>query len=166
MDTVIDNHEDNAQIDIQNERERFLSEIEIETFNMMRAAGKHSMYNREELENSEECACFSCLRIYSPSEILWWEDGQQTALCPICMVDGVIGSAAGLPMDEHFRRLLRYYYYSEEYEWPGAQYMPTCIFIDQDDPSLPTYENEELCDIFTEAFEKKKAGGKYKWKYK
>lgn len=56
--------------------------------------------NRAELETSEVCGCIYCERIYSPTEIVQWIDdkGGETAECPHCGVDAVVGSASGIPI--------------------------------------------------------------------
>ena len=53
---------------------------------------------------SDGCGCFYCRAIFKPSEIGgWvdeWEGGGQTALCPRCGIDSVIGSESGYPITE------------------------------------------------------------------
>jgi len=58
---------------------------------------RHTRLNRMELEASEVCGCIACERIYFPSEIVRWVD-EETALCPHCGVDAVVGSASGIPI--------------------------------------------------------------------
>jgi len=58
---------------------------------------RHTRANRLELEASEACGCIACERIYFPSEIVRWVD-EETALCPHCGVDAVVGSASGIPI--------------------------------------------------------------------
>jgi hypothetical protein len=58
---------------------------------------RHTRLNRMELEASEVCGCIACERIYFPSEIVRWVD-EETALCPHCVVDAVVGSASGIPI--------------------------------------------------------------------
>ena len=65
-------------------------------------AHKHSSKHREELNQSEECGCFNCISIYPPTEIKHWIDNGQTALCPHCDIDSVIGSKSGYPITEDF----------------------------------------------------------------
>lgn len=69
-------------------------------------AHKHSIFHRQEIESSEWCACFRCLKTFEPSKIVEWVDpskeGCQTALCPFCGIDSVIGSSSGLPMTKEF----------------------------------------------------------------
>jgi NAD-dependent SIR2 family protein deacetylase len=65
-------------------------------------AHKHSIKHRGELEKSSLCGCFHCLAIFPPSDIVEWIDEGQTALCPKCPVDSVIGSASGYPVTTEF----------------------------------------------------------------
>ena len=58
---------------------------------------RHTRANRMELEASEVCGCLACERIYFPSEIVRWVDGE-TAVCPHCGIDAVVGSASGIPI--------------------------------------------------------------------
>jgi hypothetical protein len=58
---------------------------------------RHTRANRIELEASEVCGCIACERIYFPSEIVRWVD-EETAVCPHCGVDAVVGSASGIPI--------------------------------------------------------------------
>ena len=69
-------------------------------------AHKHSSYHREEIQNSEICGCFYCLAIFRPQFIEEWIDEKdgigQTALCPKCGIDSVIGSRSGFPINQAF----------------------------------------------------------------
>lgn len=47
--------------------------------------------NRDELLMSEFAACYDCLSEFSPADIRAWCDNGQTALCPYCGLDFVIG---------------------------------------------------------------------------
>jgi hypothetical protein len=71
------------------------------------AAHRHSSGHRIEILASSRCGCFHCKAIFSPDEIREWMDETeqsigQTALCPSCGVDAVLGSASGLPLSEDF----------------------------------------------------------------
>jgi hypothetical protein len=66
------------------------------------AAHEHCSLNRAELERSERCGCFYCFAIFPPSQIVEWIDDRQTAICPECPVDAVIGSASGYPITREF----------------------------------------------------------------
>lgn len=68
----------------------------------MSAAHQHSMRNRTELLASDNCGCFYCLKTYAPSEIKEWIDDKETATCPRCGIDSVLGSKSGLPLNDDF----------------------------------------------------------------
>ena len=76
----------------------------------LRAHG-HSLNNREELAKSGVCGCFCCLATYPPSEIVEWIDEGQTAICPKCPVDSVIGSASGYPITVEFLQRMHDYWF-------------------------------------------------------
>jgi len=75
------------------------------------AAHKHSIGHRTELEASAICGCFYCLCTFAPTEIKEWIDDGQTALCPHCPVDSVIGSASGYPITPEFLRRMHDYWF-------------------------------------------------------
>ena len=54
---------------------------------------KHSSLHKEEILTSEQCGCFCCLSFFHPTEIIEWVDEDQTAMCPKCQIDSVIGSS-------------------------------------------------------------------------
>lgn len=61
---------------------------------------RHTHGNRAELEASESCGCLACERIYFPSEIERWmmDSAGESAVCPYCGIDAVVGSASGIPI--------------------------------------------------------------------
>lgn len=67
-------------------------------------AHKHSSKNRSSLEQDSICGCFYCLKIFSPSEITEWfqEEGDDTAVCPYCGIDSIIGEGSGFLMEPDF----------------------------------------------------------------
>lgn len=65
-------------------------------------AHKHTMDNRHEIERSMECACFDCGEIYNASEVTEWTDNGNTALCPHCGIDCVLGDASGIALTSEF----------------------------------------------------------------
>ena len=58
-------------------------------------AYNHAVRHRIEVQRSETCGCFHCLDVFPPSIIKIWIDTGQTATCPRCGMDAVIGSASG-----------------------------------------------------------------------
>ncbi|MEZ5338244.1 MAG: hypothetical protein R3F46_08240 [bacterium] len=80
-------------------------------FGFLTDAHKHSSCHHCQLEESDLCGCFYCLRVYQPREIRKWCDRgedrrdytQATALCPHCGIDSVLFSSSGLPVgDDEF----------------------------------------------------------------
>ena len=75
-------------------------------------AHKGSIRHRRLILSSELCGCFHCLAIFPPSEITDWiderqdeteiDDVGQTAICPRCGIDSVIGSNSGYPTTKDF----------------------------------------------------------------
>jgi hypothetical protein len=68
-------------------------------------AHRHSSANESEVNASDRCGCFYCLRIFQPSGIEEWKTRsgkERTAICPYCRIDSVIGSKSGYPIDEGF----------------------------------------------------------------
>ena len=67
------------------------------------AAHGASSRHRTQIIRSEMCGCFYCLEQFAPDEITEWCDPDstgegQTAICPRCGIDSVIGSASGFPI--------------------------------------------------------------------
>jgi hypothetical protein len=71
--------------------------------------------NREEIERSSICGCYTCNAIFSPTDIRLWSDSTDprdddpgalrgdheryrgyTAVCPFCEDTSILGSASGL----------------------------------------------------------------------
>jgi hypothetical protein len=67
-------------------------------------AHKYSINNKESIMKSEKCGCFHCLAIYPPSKIDEWIPDKygETAICPKCGIDSVIGSESGYPIKRRF----------------------------------------------------------------
>ena len=65
-------------------------------------AHKRSIRHRMEIEASALCGCFYCLNIFVPARVAEWCDDGQTALCPHCGIDSVIGDASGYPVEQDF----------------------------------------------------------------
>ena len=87
-------------------------------------AHKHTSNHRAEIERSEECACYYCLKRYPPAEIRDWIDEHQvtrdendkrvvgevlgqTARCPRCGIDSVLGDASGFALTDEFMRAMQ-----------------------------------------------------------
>lgn len=78
------------------------------------AAYRHASNHRAEIESSRLCGCFNCQLTFKPDEIIAWtgwdaaslddlENAQgNTALCPHCGSESVIGDASGHAIDPAF----------------------------------------------------------------
>jgi hypothetical protein len=73
-------------------------------------AKEHASKHRVELEASERCGCFFCFRQFPTATIKQWVDANQTALCPHCGIDAVIGSAHTVMNDRFLRKMHGHYF--------------------------------------------------------
>lgn len=75
----------------------------------------YAFRNRRLLNVSDTCACFYCLNTFKPSTILEWIDSKNpdTAMCPICGIDAIIGDKSGMPIDDiEFLKQMQSIYFS------------------------------------------------------
>ncbi|SEN24003.1 hypothetical protein SAMN05192533_110136 [Mesobacillus persicus] len=70
-------------------------------------AHRFSSQNRNELTKDHVCGCFHCLKIFHPREIDEWVDNGETAICPYCGIDSIIGESSGVPINVGFLRELQ-----------------------------------------------------------
>ncbi len=68
-----------------------LTEKELQQLN------EFSVSNMAQLEAEQQCGCFYCLQIFSSCEIESFieDDEGDTAVCPFCEMDSVIGESSG-----------------------------------------------------------------------
>lgn len=79
-------------------------------------AHKASIHHRAAIMRSASCGCFYCLDIYTPSDIKEWTDTSEpeprnTALCPKCGIDAVLGSDSGYPITKEFLSSMKSYWF-------------------------------------------------------
>ena len=80
--------------------------------NSVRAAHAFCSNNRNSLQKDSLCGCFYCLSIFRPSEITEWIDEKDdTALCPLCGIDSVIGESSGFPITKEFLTEMNKYWF-------------------------------------------------------
>lgn len=69
-------------------------------------AHKHSFSNKDEILESAVCGCFHCKKIFRPNEITAWieeiSENMETAKCPFCGIDSVVGDKSGYPLTIDF----------------------------------------------------------------
>ena len=53
------------------------------------------MHNRRALSGAQICGCYYCLGEFDADQIAEWVDDNDTALCPRCGIDTVIGFETG-----------------------------------------------------------------------
>ena len=76
------------------------------------------MRNGDELLLSERCGCFYCGAIFSPKEVKEWVDEEegvgQTALCPRCGIDAIIGSSSAYPITADFLGIMKRHWFQKD----------------------------------------------------
>ena len=77
----------------------------------VRKAHEHASYHRDEVLGSFKCGCFYCCKIFGPTEIKEWIDRGQTALCPKCGIDSVLGDRSGYEITENFLKKMYHYWF-------------------------------------------------------
>lgn len=77
------------------------------TINDLEKAHEHSSDNRDEISESKLCGCFYCLKVFKSSEIKMFIN--DTAFCPNCNVDSIIGDASGFPITKEFLEKFKKY---------------------------------------------------------
>ena len=82
--------------------------------NELLAAYRYVSNNWAPIQASKVCGCCSCLQIFPPDEIVAWAGldmnnmddpravNDQTALCPHCGSEAVIGDKSGFPINAPF----------------------------------------------------------------
>jgi hypothetical protein len=76
------------------------------------AARKHASQHRAEIQASARCGCYFCFRTFPQTDIKAWVDSSQTALCPTCGIDAVIGDASKHRLDGKFLRQMHTHFFS------------------------------------------------------
>lgn len=59
-----------------------------------------AMKNKNSLSFCTKVGCFHCMKIYEKQEIKEYTDNNETAICPYCQVDSVIGDSLGFPLNQ------------------------------------------------------------------
>lgn len=76
------------------------------------AAREHSSRHRVEIGASARCACYFCFKTFPNTDIRAWIDANQTALCPSCGIDAVIGDASKHRLDGKFLRQMHTHFFA------------------------------------------------------
>jgi hypothetical protein len=83
----------------------------------LRAAHDRSSHHRAEVLASGTCGCFYCGATFAPDEIVEWidyaeEPPGQTAICPRCGIDSVIGDRSGVDLSPDFLGRMHDYWFA------------------------------------------------------
>lgn len=75
----------------------------------LRQAHAHSFENRKAIEASGQAGCFYCESVFPAAEVTAWlhDKGGDTAQCPRCTIDAVIGDASGFALTPAFLREMK-----------------------------------------------------------
>jgi hypothetical protein len=82
----------------------------------IRNAHKFCNDNKLKLQNDNICGCFYCLNIFNPNEIEIWIF-EETAICPYCGIDSVIGESSGFPITIAFLKQMNKYWFKRAISW-------------------------------------------------
>lgn len=74
-------------------------------------AHKYCKGNKKQLSNDRICGCFYCLEIFPPKEIKTWLHYEETAICPYCCIDSVIGESTGYPITKEFLKKMNEHWF-------------------------------------------------------
>lgn len=80
----------------------------------LKAAHMHTSHNRREVEASQFCYCISCRTFFKPEEIESYADKGDTAICPYCDCDAVMGEACGIKLTDELLGQLHNKYFSTD----------------------------------------------------
>jgi hypothetical protein len=82
--------------------------------NELLAAYRYVTNNHAQIEASKLCGCCNCVLIFKPDEIVGWTGltvqnmddpkaiAEQTAMCPNCGSEAVLGDGCGFPINANF----------------------------------------------------------------
>ena len=71
-----------------------------------------SSNHKEPIQKDQKCGCFYCLKIFDPKEIVEWiKDPAETAMCPYCGIDSVIGESSGYPITVEFLKKMHQHWF-------------------------------------------------------
>ena len=79
-------------------------------------AHRHCTANKVEIQKSKQCGCFFCVLMFPSADVVEYINepaGGETAFCPICGIDSVIGDASGIALTEHFLKQMNKEFFGE-----------------------------------------------------
>ena len=82
--------------------------------NELLAAYRYLTNNWSQIQASKSCGCCNCMEVFPPADIIGWTGldmdnfenpeavASQTAMCPRCGAEAVLGDKSGLPINAQF----------------------------------------------------------------
>ena len=69
--------------------------------------------HKKQLQKDKRCGCFYCMEVFDPKEIRTWlkETSGETAICPYCGIDSIIGESSGYPVTIEFLKAMNEYWF-------------------------------------------------------
>lgn len=67
--------------------------------------------SKKVIKNSKKCGCYYCLSVFKKEEITEYIDKGETALCPKCNIDSVIGNNKTIVKFNEFLQKLHVHYF-------------------------------------------------------
>lgn len=77
----------------------------------LRQIYRHTANHREEVLQSSRCCCVYCGRDFNSADIDEWVDDGQTAVCPHCGIDAVLGDSSGYDLTPKLLKALHLAYF-------------------------------------------------------
>lgn len=90
---------------------RALTEKKIEMPTEIVKAHEHCTNNKAEIRASKTCGCFYCLQIFPAHEVYEWVNDEDTAICPKCGIDSVIGDESGIEYTPQFLQIMHKFWF-------------------------------------------------------
>lgn len=72
--------------------------------------------NRDSVLTGKVCGCFHCRTIFPPVEIdEWWDDGDDTAVCPRCGIDAILPESVPLGLSDALLDAMHRSYFQQSF---------------------------------------------------
>ena len=86
------------------------------------ALHKQSFSNKASLKKGNKCGCFHCQKIFNTDEISDWVNNDETAMCPYCGIDSVLGEDCGYPLTRELLYIMHTLFFDTMWSIRGSLY--------------------------------------------
>ena len=79
-------------------------------YDELNALGAFGIRNKDTVIKSDKCGCYYCLKIFPPAEVVEWvpeRPNGETAICPYCGIDSVMGEYENYPLTSDLLKLIK-----------------------------------------------------------